>query len=157
MSSRIGLELLEVRKPCPANWDDMAGDGPVRFCEHCQKRVHDLSAMPRDAAERLVCQNAGRLCVRLAYAADGSVISLDYRPQKRRQWTWRVWTLVALAGALMTGTVEAVFLGRRIPVVVPTPPPQQMPVRMILGDIAPCPTPAPTPSQSKTSVEGRAG
>ena len=156
MSSRIGLEVLEIKKPCPATWDDMTGDSRVRFCDHCQKQVHDLSAIPRAEAERLVCQSAGHLCVRLAYAADGSVISLDYRPQKARRWTWRLWTLIALLGALTTGTAEAVFFGKRIPVAVPTPPPAP-PVRMMLGEIAPCPMPAKTtPQPSASSVNAAA-
>jgi ankyrin repeat protein len=42
----------------------MAGDEQVRFCEHCEKSVHDLSAMTRKRALRLVRASGGALCVR---------------------------------------------------------------------------------------------
>jgi hypothetical protein len=150
---RLTLEQLEIKSPCPADWDAMsaaAGDAKSRFCQHCQKHVHDLSAMPRAAAERLVCQNAGNLCIRMSLAPDGQVITLDYRPQKGHRWSWRVWTLVALCGALITGTVEAMFLGKRMQAVVPTPPPatQQWRGQVMFGDVAPVPpTTQPDPEQ----------
>jgi hypothetical protein len=149
----ITLEQLQIKSPCPADWDAMsaaAGDAKSRFCQHCQKHVHDLSAMPRAAAERLVCQNAGNLCIRMSLAPDGQVITLDYRPQKGRRWSWRIWTLVALCGALITGTVEAMFLGKRMQAVVPTPPPatQQWRGQVMFGDVAPVPpTTQPDPEQ----------
>ena len=59
----IQLEQIRVREPCTADWDRMSGDDRVRFCEGCQSHVHNLSAMTRDEAERLVCEAAGRLCV----------------------------------------------------------------------------------------------
>ncbi|HEY7118971.1 MAG TPA: hypothetical protein VH475_20440 [Tepidisphaeraceae bacterium] len=130
MSARLSLDMIEVRNPCPADWNQMPGDARSRFCEHCQKHVYDLSAIPRDEAERLVCQSAGELCARFVKDDAGTVVTLDYRPQKRFGWGWRIWTCVALAGALITGSAEALFFGKRVPV---TPPAVQRPM---LGGMA---------------------
>lgn len=139
MSIRRSLDLIEVRTPCPADWEQMAGDHTKRFCQHCQKHVHNLSAMPADEAERLVCESAGKLCVRFARDESGKVLTLDYRGTTQRRWTWKVWTLIALVGATITAGVQAMILGKRaiLPpgatVVVGTPPPN-FPV--LMGDVA---------------------
>jgi hypothetical protein len=135
MSNRTPLSVVRVEKPCPASWDEMPGDGAVRFCQHCQKHVHDLSAMPADAAERLVCLSADRLCVRYAAGADGQPLTLEYLRQTPPRWRWRAWTAVALCLALVAGTVQAFFFGRRVAVAPPAPPPPMMP--MVMGEIAP--------------------
>jgi hypothetical protein len=131
MSNRHTLDVIDVRTPCPADWEEMAGDNTKRFCQHCRKHVHNLSAMPADEAERRVCESAGRLCVRFARDEAGKVLTLDYRATTRRRWTWRVWTLVALAGATVTASVQAVIFGRRVlprgpTVVVGMMPPQRI-------------------------------
>jgi hypothetical protein len=131
MRKRHTLDVIDVRTPCPADWEEMAGDDAKRFCQHCQKHVHNLSAMPADEAERLVCESGGRLCVRFARDGAGKVLTLDYRGTTRRRWTWRVWTLIALVGAVVTASVQAVIFGRReLPrgptVVVGMIPPQRI-------------------------------
>lgn len=107
----------------------MRGDERGRFCGHCQKSVHNLSAMTSDEAERLVCQAAGSLCVRYNVAADGKVLTLDYPAATgRRRWSWRVWALVGLCGALVTGVVNAALFGNRV---FPAP----VPARAVMGEI----------------------
>lgn len=67
---------LTIPDPCPADWDAMGGlDGDrARFCEHCQTRVHDLSAMrERDAAAFLAATRATGVCVSYVREPDGSV------------------------------------------------------------------------------------
>ncbi len=51
----------------------MYGNDEVRFCEHCVKNVHDLSAMTRKAAEKFVTNANGSICVRYARRPDGKV------------------------------------------------------------------------------------
>jgi ankyrin repeat protein len=58
------LDRVSIEKPCTADWDKMFGNDAVRFCEHCAKRVHNLSAMTRRDAERLVKKSNGNLCIR---------------------------------------------------------------------------------------------
>src|SRR5579859_2564175 len=48
------LDQVKVASPCNASWDDMIGDDRVRFCLKCDKNVFNLSAMPREDAERLL-------------------------------------------------------------------------------------------------------
>jgi len=39
--------VFAVGKSCSANWDKMRGDDERRFCEHCQKYVHNISAISK--------------------------------------------------------------------------------------------------------------
>src|ERR1700750_2402560 len=55
---------LSVQSPCEADWDSMEGNEEVRFCTHCEKSVHNVSAMTRKDAMRFVRANAGGVCVR---------------------------------------------------------------------------------------------
>jgi hypothetical protein len=133
------LNQIGVRQPCTADWDAMRGDERVRFCEGCQRHVHNLSAMPREEAERLICEAAGRLCVRFAQSASGEVLTLNYqeaKPHARR----RFWGLLGIGGVLAAGASYAVA-DRLRPAPPPAPPPTA--TRMMMGDIV-CPVPAGT-------------
>ena len=111
----ISLDQVKVAIPCAARWDQMTGTKTHRFCQHCQKTVHDLSAMPLADAERLLCQSAGSLCIRYVKGIDGQVQTLDYRARTGgRTFSWKAWTLLALAGALVAGVVNAAFFGGRV-------------------------------------------
>jgi hypothetical protein len=136
----IPLEVLHVDQPCPADWNAMVGDDRKRFCQGCGKHVHDLSAMPRPEAERLVCESAGHLCIRMELAADGSVATVDYQgsTRTRPRRGWRFWTGVGLAGALLTGVVQAVTGKTPVPPITITTPPATAPaVRYVMGEICP--------------------
>jgi len=84
MSTPQRLEDLRIAKPCPARWDDMQGDDRVRFCGLCRKNVYNLSALPRDAAERLVAEREGDLCALLYRRQDGTVLTADCPVGMRR-------------------------------------------------------------------------
>ncbi|QOV91826.1 hypothetical protein [Humisphaera borealis] len=146
---RVSLEQLRIETPCPASWDAMTGDNRSRFCQACQLQVHDLTAMPREEAERLVCEAAGRLCVRMAVQMTATPIatspvgyqsSLRTRPRKG----WRFWTGIGLIGAGMSAIANA-WQGRQV---VPVPAPAVVtPVRIMapmMGIV--CPPPASRPS-----------
>src|SRR5262245_61842697 len=101
MSSRRALDVIQVAQPCPAAWDEMEGDHRRRFCDRCQKHVHDVSAMPQDEAERLLCESAGSLCVRFARDAEsGRVITLDYRPKPTTTRRRALLKIASIVGAL---------------------------------------------------------
>jgi ankyrin repeat protein len=53
----------------------MSGNDQVRFCEHCQLQVTNLSTMTRHKAMRLVARSQGRLCVRYIKKPDGGVLT----------------------------------------------------------------------------------
>jgi hypothetical protein len=145
--SSIRLEQVRIGTPCDAAWDQMAGTPATRFCAGCQKSVHDLSAMTRSEAERHVCQSADDLCVRLVRQSDGMIATLDYQTHVGpRPWSWRVWSVIGLAGALVAGLVNAVLFGDRV-MPKPTPAPA---FTVVMGDMVfvpssgsqtpPCPT-----------------
>jgi hypothetical protein len=110
MSRVIPLELLEIADPCPVDWDALAGDQRRRFCPRCGLDVHNLSAMTRKEASRLVEERTGRLCVRFARMPGGRVETLDYsdeRPPDPRRRRF----LIALASLGGLGAAAANFFG----------------------------------------------
>lgn len=57
----------------------MTGDEREKFCSHCQKTVHDVSAMTKAQASALLA--AGNpICVRFYRDADGNVATTDSVP-----------------------------------------------------------------------------
>jgi hypothetical protein len=137
-ATHISLEQISIPNPCPKRWDAMTGNDAVRFCDHCQKHVHNLSALTADEAQRLICQSAGALCVGYVPTAAGGVRTLDYRATPAPRFGWK---LVAALGGLgaVAATVVGAFVHRTKP--APVPPP------MLLGAmVAPPTTPAPAPA-----------
>jgi hypothetical protein len=73
------LQYVRVASPCPASWDAMReveGDR-VKFCEECQKRVYNLSAMGQAEAEGILRRHEGHLCVRYYRRRDGTILTTD--------------------------------------------------------------------------------
>lgn len=81
MSAKDLLDTIRVESPCEASWDSMIGNDQVRFCEHCNFTVNDLSQLTRKRALRLVRASKGRLCVRYHRRPDGSLVTRS-APQK---------------------------------------------------------------------------
>lgn len=121
MSRRISLDQLSVASPCTKDWDEMDRAGEAkRFCDHCQKNVHDLSLMTLSDAEKLICESAGAgICVRMSKDAAGKLITLDYQaPPPASRWRrWRPVTFASGLAAAICGFVFATFtIGRPNPV-----------------------------------------
>lgn len=76
MAPKTFLKNLTVASPCVADWNSMTGNDQVRFCEHCSFEVHNLSAMTRSQAERLVARSNGRLCVQFIQDPDGGPVTM---------------------------------------------------------------------------------
>jgi hypothetical protein len=158
VSRSISLTQVRIAEPCPRSFADMTGTDQTRFCQHCDKHVHNLSAMTQDEAQRLVCESAGRLCVAFYPNADGSPQTLEYRPiPKKRRWGWKFTTMIGCVGALAAGAVNHVLLGKPIvtPVVAPVPPVAGG--IMVLGDPRiPTTAPATQPALAPSDVSGEA-
>ena len=144
----ISLEQVRVGSPCPVGWDQLDGDGAARYCGHCNRHVHNFSAMTADAAQRLVCEAAGRLCIAYVPTATGAPRTLEYRAVPKPRFAWK---LVATLGGIgaVGATIVSAFVHRARPPVTPTmivgdmvaPPPP-----MVAGRIAaPSPAPADAP------------
>ncbi len=138
MNHRISLDQVQIANPCPANWEEMSGSGSVRFCQHCQKHVHNLSMMSRSDAEQLVCHSAGKLCVRYQPDAQGHVMTLDYAPSLALPF-WKKWLPVAAVGGAIASAL--IYFGFRKETPKPAP--------MLMGDIA-FPMPPSNPSPDTT-------
>lgn len=74
------LKDLTIPNPCRSSWGEMDGADQQRFCSSCQKTVHDLSAMTRRDANKLLRNGPAELCVRITRDADGKII---HRPGTR--------------------------------------------------------------------------
>jgi uncharacterized protein len=85
---------ITIPAPCDADWDAMIGNDQVRFCEHCNLHVTDLSSMTRPAAMRLVARSRGRLCVRYVQRANGDILTKEI-PQRLHHISRRVTRIAA--------------------------------------------------------------
>ena len=75
------LDRMTVATPCTVPWATMAGDDRVRFCTQCRKNVYNVEGMTREAAEELIAQRHGELCVRFYRRVDGTVVTNDCAPR----------------------------------------------------------------------------
>jgi hypothetical protein len=66
---------IPIASPCGADWRTMKPTDTKRFCESCQKHVHDLSAMTRDEARAVLASPPVEgLCVRYLHDAHGDIV-----------------------------------------------------------------------------------
>ena len=75
------FDRITISQPCDADWESMNGNDQIRFCEHCNLHVNNLSGMTRGDARRLVTESRGRLCVRYVRLPNG-LISTSEVPAK---------------------------------------------------------------------------
>ena len=77
-----------------------------RFCQHCQKHVHDFSAMTREAAAEVVRSRNGSLCVRIVRNRGGTLV---FSSSNFRFFTFVRWLqlLAGLAAVLYFGNAGA--------------------------------------------------
>ncbi len=60
---------------CPKRWTDMSGTDQRRHCAACDKTVHNLSAMGRERAQRLLdAPSRGEICVTALHDRDRNVV-----------------------------------------------------------------------------------
>jgi hypothetical protein len=71
------LPQLRIASPCSADWEKMAGDDRVRYCDQCNLNVYNFSAMSSAEIEQLLSRSAGRKCGRLYQRPDGTVLTTD--------------------------------------------------------------------------------
>lgn len=113
------IDDVRVQKQCHADWDAMTGDDAKRFCSQCQKHVHNLSALSREDAERLIATSP-KLCVRYQPDAQGAPIT-------KPSWRQPGRAVLALAAAVMSSLLTACNVAQSQPIMgdmpVPEPPP----------------------------------
>ena len=75
MTKKKFLDSVDIKSPCNQSWDEMFGNDEVRFCSHCAKNVHNISAMNRKKAEYLIKKSEGKLCIRYVKTPQGKLIT----------------------------------------------------------------------------------
>jgi len=110
---RISLDIIDVKNPCTASWEQMRGDDRVRFCKHCNLNVYNLSAMTRESAEDLVNAREGRLCVQFIRRADGTLLTDDCENAWKRA--------ARRTGALVTAAASCVLVAALSPIFASVP------------------------------------
>ncbi len=101
------LEQVHIPTPCDTDWSKMTGDAQKRFCDACGKHVHNLSAMSRDEAERLV-NSSEKICVQFARTASGQTLTTEPAISG-----WRRWSPLAIASMALSATLAMVGCDRR--------------------------------------------
>jgi hypothetical protein len=153
MSTRaIPLEQFQIPTPCTEAWDAMRGDDAKRFCDKCDKHVHDLRHFDRAEADALLAAPvAGHVCVRMARDEAGRVITRDY---------WKFVAGAALAAGVGLSGCERRTQGESRPLPIPATepipaggacpaePPPPLPVRPVVPGIC-VPPSAPLAPQSE--------
>jgi hypothetical protein len=161
------LKRVRVATPCSADWGAMPGGERVRSCEHCRKKVYNLSAMTATEAADLVRKAEGKICVRCYQRADGTMLTQDcpvgvarVRARVSRAAAAACGVLVAFgasAGAFRRSEPPALLRwleNRLAPPVDPAlgePAPLPPPVTRTMGVIAVLPDPEPI--QGKVRIE----
>lgn len=77
MKPSVNIDRLRIATPCPVGWEQMTGNDRVRFCDHCQLNVYNISALSKLEAETLIASTERRICARLFRRADGTILTKD--------------------------------------------------------------------------------
>ncbi|HQU82024.1 MAG TPA: carboxypeptidase-like regulatory domain-containing protein [Pyrinomonadaceae bacterium] len=102
------LDAIDVKTPCDESWEEMTGNNEVRFCSHCAKNVHNISAMTRTKAEKLVKDSNGQICVRYVKNPQGKIVNL---PPKLTQIKRRAALAAGVLAASLTLSTQAYSQG----------------------------------------------
>lgn len=102
------LGRVRVAAPCPEQWGEMTGGDKQRYCNLCEKDVHNLSAMTTKAAEEFLRATKSQdVCVTYYRRRDGKIMTRDCAPGVSRRKSQRRRSAVAAVGgsALAAGMV----------------------------------------------------
>lgn len=115
MAKKSFLDSVEVKTPCSESWNEMSGGDAVRFCSHCAKSVHNLSAMTRIEARKIVAQSNGKICVRYAKRPDGKMQTIDAAPLPTNKRATRI--AAGVFGAALTLSAASAAYAQGEPIV----------------------------------------
>lgn len=83
MNAPIRCGAIAIPKPCAVPWDEMdTAAGGNRFCQQCQKVVHDFSQMTEREIVALIKQSGGTACGSFRMDVNGDPIVLAPQPAK---------------------------------------------------------------------------
>ncbi len=112
------LQSLRIAAPCETAWETMQGEGPGRFCQRCNKHIHDFAQLTPREIQALLRASRGQLCARLTRDAEGRLVTLPARalpppanPRRMPQIAAAaVLSLLGLGGAACSDRVTALAL-----------------------------------------------
>jgi hypothetical protein len=107
------LGAIRIASPCPMKWEDMEGDGRVRFCGQCSLHVYNFSEMTPAAIADVIASRTGNGRRR----ADGTMITRDCPVGLaliRRKLRMAAYRIAAAIGLLVTASVALAKPGREI-------------------------------------------
>lgn len=148
------LNSIAVKEPCHESWDKMTGDQKERFCDSCNKSVHNLSEMTTAEAADLLSKSTDRVCVRYQRNVDGSIDTLD-RKDSSKHFSRRMIRRIMVSAASLCGISFATGCDKDFSVDIPfqdnvrerstmgeAPPsfqqnPQPLTGKVRMGDVAP--------------------
>lgn len=102
MTSSNLLRSLSIKTPCSARWEEMRGNEQVRFCQHCDLNVTDISHLTPQAAISLVLRSGGSVCLRIHRDPAGEVVTRS-APQRLHVITRRASRIAAGAFTAVMG------------------------------------------------------
>lgn len=110
---------VRIPNPCPKRWGELNGDAGVRFCEHCQQHVHNLSEMNQRERTALLSNSQNKVCVAFETDAKGRFISRKDSSlligQIRRLKVALISTIAAVLPVAFSSCVTRQTLGRPCP------------------------------------------
>jgi hypothetical protein len=128
---------IRIDEPCHEDWGAMRPEGARRFCDRCDKHVHDLSALTElEAQAVLAARDSARVCVRYLVDVEGTIVFRQPAPvvpvsalRRRRPPIVRA---AAMALALAACTPHEQTMGEPAPIAIdekaePTPPQVEIP------------------------------
>ena len=147
------LDRVEIRTPCPMDWDLMEGNDQVRFCGRCKKNVFNIKAMTEAEAVSLFEDSGEKVCARIYRRDDGTVVTSDCPPRsnsplagKRTSLQFSMAFLMVLVTFSAGLAASATWIGTKIQPLIerffPTAPGNAIPMggAMAMGDmVAPMP------------------
>ncbi len=146
------LEQIEIRTPCPMDWDLMDGNDRVRFCDRCKKNVYNIVAMTEAEAVALIDNAGEEICGRIFRRDDGTVVTSDCPPRSSSPLAVRKKPLQFSMAALMVLVTfsaglaaSAPWIGSKVQPLIdrffPAVHGNDSPIggAMVMGDVAPMP------------------
>ena len=110
MSDRDLSKQFHIKSPCTQDWESMTGTDVIRFCEHCQLSVRDISKLSHKQFRKLRAKSGDRLCVRYVTPTDEAQRSTPvlHRISKRAS--------VLAAGAFTASISVPSLIGATLPI-----------------------------------------
>ena len=109
MQTRLPLDVIDVKDPCPLSWEELKGDKTVRYCGVCRRHVHNLSEMTSQHAASLL-ESQESPCVRFVRDRAGQVVTLDYqRASSRRRSRFWLSSAAAISGVFLAAVQFLTF------------------------------------------------